>query len=140
MRAICHPTRMTRCGHDRASSENELLNDHFHLEERTIEAVRRYRDALAAAANSEKAQARAHRALMSMLPDLERAVLEDRPPSIRKKLFDAGARAVTQLNEARQLFNEATVTLEGARQALAALEQQLGYIPDVPAKGTQARS
>ena len=131
---------MTRCGHDRASSENELLNDHFHLEERTIEAVRRYRDVLAAAANSEKAQARAHRALMSMLPDLERAVLEDRPPSIRKKLFDAGARAVTQLNEARQLFNEATVTLEGARQALAALEQQLGYIPDVPAKGTQARS
>ena len=131
---------MTRCGHDRASSENELLSDHFHLEERTIEAVRRYRDALAAAANSEKAQARAHRALMSMLPDLERAVLEDRPPSIRKKLFDAGARAVTQLNEARQLFNEATVTLEGARQALAALEQQLGYIPDVPAKGTRARS
>jgi len=76
---------------------------------------------------------------MSMLPDLERAVLEDRPPSTRKKLFNAGARAVTQLNEARQLFNEATATLDGARQALAALEQQLGYIPDVPAKGTRVR-
>ena len=128
-----------RCGFDRASSENEPLSDDSHLEERTIKAVRRYRNALAAAANSEKAQARTHRALMSMLPDLERAVLEDRPPSTRKKLFNAGARAVTQLNEARQLFNEATATLDGARQALAALEQQLGYIPDVPAKGTRVR-
>ncbi|MVT71313.1 hypothetical protein GPL21_40665 [Bradyrhizobium pachyrhizi] len=124
------------CGFDRASSENEPLSDDFHLEERTVEAVRRYRDALAAAADSEKAQARAHRALMSTLADLKWAVLEDRPLSKRKRLFGAGARAVTQSNEARQLFNKATATLEEARQALAALTQQLGYIPDVPAKGT----
>lgn len=53
------------------------------------------------------AQAAAHRALMSLLPDFDRAILEDRPPSIGPKLFDVGARAVTQLDEARQVFNDA---------------------------------
>ncbi|WP_038975182.1 hypothetical protein [Bradyrhizobium genomosp. III] len=115
------------------------MSDSLHLEERAIEAVWCYREALAAAANSEKAQARAHRALMSIPPDLERAIIEDRPSSFAKKLFDAGARAVTQLDEARQVFNEAAARLEGARQALAAVEEELGYIPDVPAKGNRAR-
>ncbi|WP_027584396.1 hypothetical protein [Bradyrhizobium sp. Ai1a-2] len=107
------------------------MSDDLHLEEKAIEAVRFYREALAAAENSETAQALAHRVLMNMLPELERAVLEDRPPSMRSKLFDAGAKAVARLNEARQVLNEATARLEGARQALAALEVQLGYIPDV---------
>lgn len=64
---------------------------------------------------------------MSLLPDFDRAILEDRPPSIGPNLFDVGARAVTQLDEARQVFNDAA---EGARQAPTALEEQLAYIPD----------
>ncbi|WP_027584390.1 hypothetical protein [Bradyrhizobium sp. Ai1a-2] len=107
------------------------MSDSLYLKEKAIEAVLLYREALAAAENSETVQALAHRALMNMLPELERAVLEDRPSSIRSKLFDAGAKAVVRLNEARQVFDEATARLEGARQALAALEVQLGYIPHV---------
>ncbi|MGY3698799.1 MULTISPECIES: hypothetical protein [Bradyrhizobium] len=109
------------------------MSDDLHLEEKAIEAVLFYREALTAAEKSETVQALAHRALMNMLPELERAVLEDRSPSIRSKLFDAGAKAVVRLNEARQVLDEATARLEGARQALAALEGQLGYIPNVPA-------
>ncbi|WP_445222852.1 hypothetical protein ACKWRH_45795 (plasmid) [Bradyrhizobium sp. Pa8] len=112
------------------------MSDDLHLEEKAIEAVHFYREALAAAEKSETVQALAHRALMNVLPELRRAVLEDRPPSIRTKLFDAGAKAVVRLNEARQVLDEATARLEGARQALAALEVQLGYIPDV-APGTR---
>ncbi|WP_050999302.1 hypothetical protein [Bradyrhizobium elkanii] len=50
------------------------MSDSLDLEDRAIEAVWCYREALAAAANSENAQALAHRALMSILPDLERAI------------------------------------------------------------------
>jgi len=36
-------------------------------------------------------------------------------------------------------LNEATATLGVARQALTALEQQLGYIPDVPTAGADSK-
>ena len=66
-----------------------------------------------------------------MLPDLERAILEDCAPLVNDNLVQTGLAAVSLSNEAWDDLSKATTTLEVARQALVALEQQLGYIPGV---------
>ena len=66
-----------------------------------------------------------------MLPDLERAILEDCAPSVKDNLVQTGLAAVSISNEAWDALSNATTTLEVARQTLVALEQQLGYIPGV---------
>jgi hypothetical protein len=111
--------------------ERKPLSDPADLEKKTIEALRQYRKALATVESREQAEASAQRALMGMLPDLERAILEDCAPSAKDNLFQTGLAAVSRSNEAWDALSEATTILEVARQVLVALEQQLGYIPGV---------
>jgi len=47
---------------------------------------------------------------------------------------------VVRSDEACYALIEAAATLGVARQALTALEQQLGYIPDVPTAGADSRT
>ena len=101
------------------------------LESKTIEALRHYREALTTVENLEQEEASAHQALTSMLPDLERALLEGGTPSFKQALFKIGSVAVLQSDEASTALREATAKLDAARLTLAALEQQLGYIPGV---------
>lgn len=107
------------------------MNDQAELEKKTIEALRHYRKALATVERQEQAEASAQRALTGMLPDLERAILEDNASSVKDNLFQTGLAAVLQSTEAWDALSKATTTLEVARHALVALEQQLGYIPGV---------
>ena len=106
------------------------MNDNADLEKKAIEALRHYRKALATVESLEQAEASAQRALTGMLPDLERAILED-GASPQRHLFQTGVAAVSRSNEAWDALSKATTRLEVARQALVALEQQLGYIPGV---------
>jgi hypothetical protein len=115
--------------------EKQPLSDDANLERRTAQALRHYREALAMVENLEREEASAHQALIEMLPDFERAIFEDRAPSIRQNLFETGLAVVARSDEASYALNEATATLVVARQALTALKQQLGYIPDVPTAG-----
>ena len=119
--------------------EKQPLSDDANLERRTAQALRHYREALAMVENLEREEASAHQALIEMLPDFERAILEDRAPSIRQNLFETGLAVVARSDEASYALNEATATLEVARQALTALEQQLGYIPVVPTVGADSK-
>jgi predicted nuclease of restriction endonuclease-like RecB superfamily len=93
------------------------------LESKTAQALRHYREALAKVDDLEREEASAHQALIKMLLDFERAIFEDRAPSVRQKLFETGAAVVTRSDEAWYALNEATATLEVARQALTALAQ-----------------
>jgi hypothetical protein len=111
--------------------ERKPLSDQADLEKKTIEALGQYRKALATVESQEQAEATAQRALTRMLPDLERAILEDCAPSVNDHLFQTGLAAVSRSNEAWDALSQATTKLEVARQALVALEQQLGYIPGV---------
>ena len=102
------------------------------LENKTIEALRHYREALATTTeNLEREEACAHRALMIMLTDLDSALLEEGTPSLMRSLFEIGSVAVLRSDEAWTALSEATAKLDLARLTLAALEQQLGYIPGV---------
>jgi hypothetical protein len=97
------------------------------LENKTIEALRHYREALATIENLAREEACAHRALMIMLTDLDSALLEEGTPSLMRSLLEIGSGLVSESDEARDALSEAT----DSRLTLGALEQQLGYIPGV---------
>jgi hypothetical protein len=121
--------------------ERKPLSDQADLEKKTIEALRQYRKALTTVETREQAEASAQRALMEMLPDLECAILEEtvhRQP--KTNLFQTGLAAVSRSNEAWDALSKATTTLEVARQALVALEQQLGYIPGISKVAAYSRA
>jgi DNA repair ATPase RecN len=120
--------------------ERKPLSDQADLEKKTIEALRQYRKALASVESREQAEASAQRALTGMLPDLERAILEDCALSAKDNLVRTGLAAVSRSNEAWDALSEATTILEAARQALVALEQQLGYIPGVSRVAAYSRA
>jgi hypothetical protein len=101
------------------------------LEGKTIEALGHYRDALATVENLEREEVSAHRALTSMLPDLGCALLDEGTPSLKHSLLEIGSAAVLRSDKAWAALSEATAKLDLARLTLAALEQQLGYIPGV---------
>ncbi|MBR1231692.1 hypothetical protein [Bradyrhizobium sp. AUGA SZCCT0182] len=116
------------------------MSDRADLEKKTIKALRHYRKALARVESQEQAEASAQRALTGMLPDLEHAILEDCAPPVKDNLFQTGLAAILRSNEAWDAMSKATTTLEVARQALIALEQQLGYIPGVSNVAANSRS
>ena len=107
------------------------MSDNADLESKTVEALRHYREALATVENLEREEASAHQALTRMLPDLGCALLEGEAPSSSGRLFEIGSVAVSRSDKAWAALSEATAKLDLARLTLAALEQQLGYIPGV---------
>ncbi len=115
------------------------MSDDANLENTTAQALRHYREALAKVQNLEREEASAHQGLIEMMPAFERAILENRAPSVRQNLFETSVAAVARSDDSWRALNEATATLEVARQALTALEQQLGYIPDLPTAGEDSK-
>ncbi|MBB4398870.1 hypothetical protein [Bradyrhizobium sp. ERR14] len=108
------------------------MSDNTNLENRFVEAIRHYRAALALAENLEREGACARRSLANTLIDLARAVDDEAAPSLKESLFEIRSTAASRSDEALAALSEATARLEYARLTVAALEQQLGYIPEVP--------
>ncbi|MET4296313.1 hypothetical protein ABIB06_007067 [Bradyrhizobium sp. LB8.2] len=101
------------------------------LESRVVAAIRQYREALKWVEDLEREDACAHRALKSTHVDLDRAMRGRVAPHLKDSLFEIGSAAVSRSDEAQNALAEATAQLESARLILAALERQLGYIPEV---------
>jgi hypothetical protein len=101
------------------------------LEDRTIEALGYYHEALATVETLEREEASAHQALTSMLPDLECAPLEDDAPSLKRTLFEIGSVAVLRSDEAWTRLERGDCEVEFSPPDFGRLEQQLGYIPGV---------
>ncbi|WP_128930936.1 hypothetical protein [Bradyrhizobium zhanjiangense] len=106
------------------------MSDNSNLEDRTIEAIRHYREALAVVDVLERKERSAHRALTRILPELGRA-LRSQDTRCLKNSIKIGSAAVSRQNEAWANLTEATARLDSARSTLAALERQLGYLPKV---------
>lgn len=107
------------------------MSDHTELESRIVEAIRHYREALALVEHLEREDAAAHQALTSMLLDLGRALQDEAAPSLQDSLFETGSAAVSRSDNTWAALSKATARLDAARLTVAALEQQLGYIPAV---------
>jgi multidrug resistance efflux pump len=106
------------------------MSGNAEFESRIIEALRHYREALATVESLEREKDSAHRALTGMLPDFERALLEEDALSPKHSLFETGSAAVSRWEEARAAFNQASAKLDSARVTLATLEQLLSYLPE----------
>lgn len=106
------------------------MSDNSDLENRTIEAIRHYREALAVVDRLERKERSAHRALSKTLLELGRTIKGEVPRSL-KDSFEIGLAAVSRQDEAWANLSEAAARLESARLTLATLERQLGYIPRV---------
>src|SRR5699024_11951280 len=85
---------------------SDLLSDQSDLEKKTIEALGQYRKALATVERQEQTEATAQRALTRMLPDLERAILEDCSPSVKED------RKSTRLNSSHVSISYAVFCLK----------------------------
>ncbi|MFH0303171.1 hypothetical protein AAFX91_39720 [Bradyrhizobium sp. 31Argb] len=108
------------------------MSDNTDLESRVVAAIRRYRKALALVENLEREDACAHRALSRTLVDLGRALRDEAAPHLKHSLFEIGSAAVSRSDKTWTALVEATARLDSARLTVAALERQLGYIPEVP--------
>ncbi|GLR98607.1 MULTISPECIES: efflux RND transporter periplasmic adaptor subunit [Bradyrhizobium] len=108
------------------------MSDNTDLESRVAAAIRHYRAALDLAENLEREDACAQRALSSILLDLKRALRGEVAPHLNNSLFEIGSAAVARSDKTRDALVEATARLDSARLTLAALQQQLGYLPKVP--------
>lgn len=106
------------------------MSDNSNLEDRTIEAIRHCREALAVVDGLERKERSAHRALTRILPELGRA-LRSQNTRCLKNSRKIGSAAVSRQNEVWANLTEATARLDSARSTLAALERQLGYLPNV---------
>ncbi|WP_342739920.1 hypothetical protein [Bradyrhizobium sp. B117] len=106
------------------------MSDNSNLENRTIEAIRHYREALAVVDRLERKERSAHRALTRILPELGLALRSEDPRSLKDSI-EIGLAAVSRQDQAWANLTEAAARLESARLTLAALERQLGYIPRV---------
>lgn len=104
------------------------MGENADLEKRAIEALRRYREALARVEELEQEEAAAHRALADWHARVEIAILDGHASPARSHLVQTGQAAISRLREVRFAMSEATAALDLAYRALAALDDALGYI------------
>ena len=103
------------------------------LEKKAIEALERYREAYARAEALEQEEAAARQEVFRRLNRLEIAKAKGGAPPVKPEVIAADQEAISRLSEIRTALSEATATLDSAFRALAALDEQLGYIPGVSA-------
>lgn len=107
------------------------MSDNTDLESRVVAAIRDYREALALVENLEREDACAYRALTSTLADLGHALRDEAATHLKDNIFEISSAVVSLADKTWGTLVEATARLESSRLTLAALERQLGYIPEV---------
>jgi DNA repair ATPase RecN len=105
------------------------MGENADLEKRATEALRRYREALAKAEEMEQEEAAARRALAEWQGRVEIAILDGHASPGRSHLIQTGQATIARLHEVRCAMSEATAALDSAYRTLAALDDELGYIP-----------
>lgn len=103
------------------------------LEKKAIEALERYREAYSRAEALEQEEAVARQEVFRRLNRLEIAKAKGGAARVKPEVSAADQEAISRLGEIRTALSEATATLDSAFRALAALDEQLGYIPGVSA-------
>jgi hypothetical protein len=108
------------------------------LEAQAVEALHRYREALARAEDLERQEATAHRALVDWQGHVKTSIFEGPASLARSHLVQTGQAAVSRLHEVRLAMSEATAALRLAFEVLVAFDDALGYIP-IPARRVRRR-
>lgn len=99
------------------------------LERRALEALLRYREALAKVEALEKEEAMAHRALVEWRRRVEKSTCDATGSIARSNLVEAGQDALSRLHNIRFVMSEATAESKSAFTTLVAFDDTLGYLP-----------
>lgn len=105
------------------------MGDNADAERRASDALRRYREALAKVEEMEREEAAARRTLADWQGRVETAILENQLSPGRSHLIQAGQAIIARLQEVGLAMSEATAALDVAYRTLAALDEELGYVP-----------
>ncbi|TLG72594.1 hypothetical protein [Methylocystis sp. B8] len=105
------------------------MSENADFEKRALEALLRYREALARVEALEKEEATAHQALVEWHGRLEKSTSNPATPIARSNLIEAGQDAISRLHNIRFAMSEATAELKSAFTTLVAFDDALGYLP-----------
>ena len=84
------------------------MSENAHLEKRALEALLRYREALARVEALEKEEATAHQALVEWRGRVEKSTSDPAASIARSNLLGAGHDAISRLHNIRLTMSEAT--------------------------------
>lgn len=105
------------------------MGENTDLEKRAVEALLRYREALAKVEALEQEEAAAHRALVEWHSRVEKSNFDGSAAAARSKLVEAGQDAISRLHDIRFAMSEATAELKLAFTTLIGFDDALGYLP-----------
>jgi hypothetical protein len=105
------------------------MSENADLEDRAVEALLRYREALARVEALEQEEGKAHRALVEWRGRVENSIFNGGGSAARSNLIEAGQDAITRLHDIRFAMSEATAELKSAFTTLVAFDDALGYLP-----------
>jgi hypothetical protein len=112
------------------------MSEKADLERKAVEALRCYREALAEAEKLEQEETAAREEVFKRLHRAEISKAQVDVSGLKPEVTAAGQAAISRLSVIRAALSEATATLDSAYRTLAALDEELGYIPGVE-KGKQ---
>ncbi|AZG79044.1 hypothetical protein IYY11_04860 [Methylocystis sp. H62] len=107
------------------------MSEKADLEKKAVGTLQRYREAYARAEALEQEAAAARQDVFTRLNRLEIAKAKEVAVRVRPEIVAADQAAICRLTEIRIALSEATAELDSAFRTLAALDEQLGYIPGV---------
>jgi DNA repair ATPase RecN len=105
------------------------MSENANLEKRALEALLRYREALARVEALEKEEAKAHQALVEWRGRVEKSTSDLATSIARSNLVEAGQDVISRLHNIRFAMSEATAGLKSAFTTLVAFDDALGYLP-----------
>ncbi len=105
------------------------MDENADLEKGAIEALLRYREALAKVEVLEQEEAAAHRALVDWRGRVETSVSGGGAAAARPNLIEAGQDAISRLHDIRFAMSHATSQLKSAYTTLITFDDALGYLP-----------
>lgn len=105
------------------------MGENTDLEQGAVEALLRYREALAKVEALEQEEAAAHRALVEWRGRVENSIFDGASSAARSNLVEAGQDAISRLHDIRFAMSEATAELKSAFTTLIGFDDALGYLP-----------
>ncbi len=102
------------------------MSENADLEKRALEALLRYREALAKVETLEQEEAKAHRALAEWRGRVENSIFDGGASAARSNLVEAGQNAFSRLHDIRLAMSEATAELKSAFATLVTFDDALG--------------
>lgn len=116
------------------------MSENADLEKRALEALLRYREALARVEALEKEEAMAHQSLVEWRGRVEKSTSDPGASIARSNLLGAGQDAISRLHNIRLAMSEATAELKSAFTILVAFDNALGYLPILEETDSNARN